>query len=90
MANGGFYGGGKFFVGDALTFVDVTLYDVVDIYTRLANDGTAVLADYPLLAAHFASIAEHPRIKAYHASGRRPSNVNGASAYLDNDGAVKE
>ena len=88
-ANGGFYGGGKFFVGDRMSYADLLVYDAVDIYARLAND-PLLLDAYPALKAHFQFVGSSPRIAKYHSSGRRPKNVNGASAFLDNDGAVKE
>eukprot|EP00812_Abedinium_dasypus_P008965 NODE_2689_length_893_cov_477.059666.p2 GENE.NODE_2689_length_893_cov_477.059666~~NODE_2689_length_893_cov_477.059666.p2 ORF type:complete len:236 (-),score=75.95 NODE_2689_length_893_cov_477.059666:72-779(-) len=59
-----------FLVGGTMSFVDVQLFKIIDDGTA-ALGGVAWLAEYPLVARHYAKMKEHPRLAAYLASDKR-------------------
>ena len=69
----------KHLVGGRLTYVDLSLFQIVE-GLRYAFPNTMAKAerDYPLVVALHARVGERPRIKAYAASDRRiPFNEHG-------------
>eukprot|EP01088_Endostelium_zonatum_P019036 TRINITY_DN6370_c0_g1_i1.p1 TRINITY_DN6370_c0_g1~~TRINITY_DN6370_c0_g1_i1.p1 ORF type:complete len:226 (+),score=58.10 TRINITY_DN6370_c0_g1_i1:142-819(+) len=52
--------GEGYFVGDAITVADISIFNAVEFGQELANKD-----DYPLLSAHYGRIASRPGIAAY-------------------------
>ncbi len=71
--------GDKHLVGARLTYADLSLFQTVEgLRYAFPNNMARTEADYPLVAALHARVAERPRIKAYAASDRRiPFNQHG-------------
>jgi glutathione S-transferase len=59
--------GKRYLVGDALTYADLALYNVLTV--TVAIDPDAYLAkQFPHIRAHLDTVAAHPAIAAYNAS----------------------
>lgn len=65
------HGGGKtFFVGDALTVADLSIWYLLE--TAIDNGFGDALKEAPLLRAFFERVATRPRLAAYRQSPKRP------------------
>lgn len=62
-------GSGGFLVGGSLSFVDVTLFKVID--DVVATNGDGFLGKYPAIAGHYQMMQANERIAAYLASDKR-------------------
>ena len=71
--------GADHLVGDAVTYVDLSLFQVIDgLSYAFPNATVRLLSEAPAVAALHAQIAQRPRIAAYLASDRRqPFNEQG-------------
>jgi len=71
--------GPAFLVGDALTYADLSLYQLVEgLLYAYPKATTRALAECPNVVALHSAVGERPRIKAYLESGRRiPFNAGG-------------
>ena len=86
-------GGGRVLVGNALTYVDLALFQLVAGLSYAMPNALAALAPrVPRVLALHAAVAARPRIAAYLASPRRvPFNEQGIFRHypeLDPPGAV--
>ncbi|WP_375464452.1 glutathione S-transferase [uncultured Methylobacterium sp.] len=65
-------GGGAHLVGDALSYVDLSLFQLVaGLHYAFPKAMAALMPDHPRVAALHASVRERPRIAAYLTSPRR-------------------
>lgn len=69
--------GAAWAVGSAFSIADLQLFDIVDLHLREQLFPSEVREKFPLLTAHHDRVAGEPKIAAYLASDKRPSQING-------------